>query len=166
MNIRKYISASYIKSLLRKRITGCAGLALSITPLYFYAVDGYQSEVMNLWSSVQAEYAWGSFSLFLSLLGIYILSINLSSRKNDNRLIYLLSLFLIGILGVFGTWIYIDEYYAYYGIILFIPSVSILFYGLITFGIKLTELYNKLEPYERLAIAIPLITVLLSAALK
>lgn len=76
------------------------------------------------------------------------------------------SIFLLGILGVFGTWIYIDEYHAYYGIILFLPSASILIYALITFGIKLTELYNKLEPYERLAVAIPVITVFLNAALR
>lgn len=166
MKFNNYHPMVALKRILKKRITGCVGGALFLSPIYFYGVDRFQFKVIYNWVNLQNNYVWGIAALPLSIFGIYILIINLSSKKNYGSLLYRFSLLLAAVMLIFSTWIYTDQYIAYFGIIAFVIGTTILFDSIIDLGYKLTEIYNKLEPFEKLTICITVITILLNAILR
>lgn len=142
------------------------GGGLFLSPIYLFGVDQYQLEVMKTWTDLQTNFVWGNIALVMSLFGIYILTINLSSKKDYNKLLYRFSLFWAAVMLIFSTWVYTDQSIAYFGVIGLVVGISILFDTLIDLGYKLTDIYNKLEPFDKLTITIPVITILLNEILR
>ncbi|GAB2318912.1 hypothetical protein IRB23SM22_11700 [Alkalibacterium sp. s-m-22] len=161
MRFNNYHPGAALKRVFKKRRTGCFWGALFLVPLYFYGVDYYQFKVIKTWTDIQFDHVWGSIAMPLSIFGMYILIINLSSKKNYNSFLILTS-----VMFIFSTWIYTDQSIAYFGVIGFVIGTTMLLDTLIDLGYKLTKIYNELEPFEKLTISIPVITILLNAILR
>lgn len=147
----------------QSRWIGCLGFALIISPVYLYSVDRFQADVFNFWFNTLSQYQWGTASTYLIFAGIYLIVVNRTlSMEGFKFKLGKFTIIIFAFIYTFGTWIFSDGFIAYIGIIGFWIFTSLSLEFLLTMISAALDHYNRLEPFEKLTITIPLLTIIIN----
>lgn len=142
---------------------GYFGLSLIMSPIYFYVVNLYQPFFRKWWFGNQDTELYTA-QILLFTLGLFIIAIffNVQIDEKKNWLWSKVALLFFLFIFMFSTWILTAIRDAYIGIIFFWPFFMILT-NLLHWVLKeIRNIYFNLESYEKIAVIIPVITVLLN----
>jgi len=157
----------YINWFIHSNWFGYFGLSLMMSPIYFHIVSLYHSSVWQWWFGNQNTLLH-TVQILLIFLGAFIIAIffNIQLGIKKNWLMYKVAIAFSSFIFLFSTWILTDINDAYFGVIFFWLFFMILTNLLHLLLKEIKNIYYNLKYYEKIAVIIPVITVVLNYMLN
>lgn len=138
------------------------GIVLILIPFYFYFVENYYYDFYNWILNVLGTSKLVGFGAILAIIGFSLIFQHYEYKASkSNKVIIKLNVNLMMSLGILSASWTVSKDFAYMNVWLFIASAYLFLILMRDTFTRIKEFYLKLDSIERVALIVPILTVLL-----